>query len=79
MSHYRLPITLSFIALLATGCGADNGPAEQAAEPEQRETAFDPMVETLDRAKEVEELGKQRKAEMDERLKQLESGSDPDN
>ena len=44
---------------------------------EDRETVFDPMTDTIDRAKEVEEMGKDRKKAMDEALEGAE-GRDPE-
>ncbi|MEL6868174.1 MAG: hypothetical protein AAFO81_00100 [Pseudomonadota bacterium] len=68
-------------ASLVAGCGDSGGPeTEQAAapviEPDTRLT--DAVNETLDKAKAVEDAGLERKAEMDARLQQLESGDDKD-
>lgn len=79
MIRYIVPVSLSLAVFLIAGCGNDGAAPQSNAEPEDRETVFDPMVENIDRAKEIEELAKQRKAEMDERLKQMESGADPEN
>ncbi|WP_405236552.1 hypothetical protein [Lentisalinibacter orientalis] len=69
------------LALAACG-GADDEAAKSdqayADEPyEDRETVFDPMTDTIDRAKEVEEMGKDRKKAMDEALEGAE-GRDPE-
>jgi ABC-type glycerol-3-phosphate transport system substrate-binding protein len=74
------------LALAACG-GADDEAAKTdepyADEPyaddtyEDRETVFDPMTDTIDRAKEVEEMGKDRKKAMDEALEGAE-GRDPE-
>ena len=66
---------------LVAGCGDSGGPeSEQASapviEPDTRLT--DAVNETLDKAKAVEDAGLERKAEMDARLQQLESGDDKD-
>lgn len=78
MIRYIAPVSIALAILLAAGCGNDGAAPQSNAEPEDTDTVFDPMVDTIDRAKEIEELAKQRKAEMDERLKQMESGGDPE-
>ncbi len=64
--------------LALTACG---GTGEDSAEKEDtyedRETVFDPMTDTIDRAKEVEEMGKDRKKAMDEALEGAE-GQNPE-
>lgn len=69
--------------LALAACG---GPDDEAAKTdesdteetyEDRETVFDPMTDTIDRAKEVEELGKDRKKAMDEALEGAE-GRNPE-
>jgi len=46
------------------GCGGSE------PEPAEPETVFDPMVETLDRAKAVQDLEQDRKRRIDEQLDQ---------
>lgn len=59
---------VSCLILTACGGGDDEGAADSAEAYEDRETVFDPMTDTIDRAKAVEEMGKDRKKEMDEAL-----------
>ncbi len=55
--------------LALAACGGAEEEAAKSDEPyEDRETVFDPMTDTIDRAKEVEEMGKDRKKAMDEAL-----------
>ncbi len=64
----RYGLLLASLLLMSCG-GADN------AEDEDRETVFDPMVETIDRAKEVEDTVLKHKEEMDKRLREMEEAS----
>lgn len=59
------------LALAACG-GAGEEPTGEEGAHEDRETAFDPMTDTIDRAREVEEIGKDRKKAMDEALQEAE-------
>jgi hypothetical protein len=74
-----------FLITILAACGgpADNsanssGTSSQAEQrqveerPEDRETVFDPMVSTIDRAKGVEAINMNRKAEMDAALDEQE-------
>ena len=60
-------------SLVLAGCGQ---PAEEVDyedegdEAEVEETVFDPMVESMDRTAGVDDLGMDRKAEMDEEIDQ---------
>ncbi|WP_405227307.1 hypothetical protein [Lentisalinibacter sediminis] len=57
--------------LVLAACGGADDEATKSDEPyEDRETVFDPMTDTIDRAKEVEEMGKDRKKAMDEALEE---------
>ena len=58
---------------MLTACGS---PDEGSAEAEDKETVFDPMVETIDKAAEVEDLLMQQKVDMDEALKRAEGEID---
>lgn len=58
----RTILALSLLAALA-GCGQPEPPA-----PPARETVFDDQVETLDRARGVQEDMDRRKRELDERM-----------
>ncbi|HZX25283.1 MAG TPA: hypothetical protein VFF18_17250 [Woeseiaceae bacterium] len=69
--------------LALAACGGAENKAENSDESytdqtnEDRETVFDPMTDTIDRAKEVEAMGKDRKKAMDEALEGAE-GRDPE-
>lgn len=56
-------IVIGVIAL--AGCG---GSQPEPVEPAARENVFDPLVETLDKAKAVEGLEQDRKRRIDEQL-----------
>jgi len=64
------------VALAACG-GGDDEAAKTDPAYEDREAVFDPMTDTIDRAKEVEAMGKDRKKAMDEALEGAE-GRDPE-
>lgn len=58
------------VAVLLAACSS---PQEEAPEPyEDRETVFDPMTDTIDRAEAVEDIGRDRKRSMDEALEAAE-------
>jgi hypothetical protein len=67
----RLGIFLTGCLILAA-CGSPSdssgSPVEDEERPEDRETVFDPMISTMDRAKGVEDLNMSRKDEMDAAL-----------
>lgn len=69
--------------LALAACGGADDEAANSDEPyteetyEDGETVFDPVTDTIDRAKEVEEMGKDRKKAMDEALEGAE-GRDPE-
>ena len=68
-------LLLLTLILALTACG---GSEKESSEPyEDRETVFDPMTETIDRAKAVDEIGKERKQEMDAALEEAE-GKQPE-
>jgi len=61
-----------FVSLLVlTGCGS-------AEKEEADESVFDPMVESIDKAKQVEDAALKHKEEMDKRLKEMEEASGND-
>ncbi len=66
-------IILCLTLTILTACGS---PDEGSAEAEDKETVFDPMVETIDKAAEVEDLVMQQKADMDEALRRAEGDVD---
>ena len=65
---------LTFLMLVAPLLGCSS--ADKA--DEDREGVFDPMVETIDRAKEVEDAALKHKEEIDARLKELEGNEEND-
>ncbi len=66
---HKLILTGACLVLAACG-GAEEEPTGQADAYEDRETVFDPMTDTIDRAKEIEDIGKDRKKAMDEALEE---------
>lgn len=66
-------ILLIGVWMMLAACGGADDDAAKTDEPyEDRETVFDPMTDTIDRAKEVEDIGKDRKKAMDEALEEAE-------
>lgn len=61
------------LCLVLTACSS---PDEGSIEAEDKETVFDPMVETIDKAAEVEDLMMQQKVDMDEALRRAEGEVD---
>ena len=70
MKNHILPAFCVLAAALMVSCGSSDRPASEAAEPE--EGVFDPMVDTLDRAKRVEQFSKDRKQQLDQQLQESE-------
>jgi len=73
----RLSALLGVLALsaafaLLAGCGPDPEPPE-----DQRESTFDPLVETLDRAEGVQQTVDQQAAELRRRIEEAEGQSEP--
>jgi hypothetical protein len=68
-----LAIIVCLTLTILTACGSSD---EGSAEAEDKETIFDPMVETIDKAAEVEGLVMQQKADMDEALRRAEGEVD---
>jgi hypothetical protein len=66
-------IIMCLTLTILTACGSSD---EGSAEAEDKETVFDPMVETIDKAAEVEDLLMQQKADMDEALRRAEGEVD---
>lgn len=68
--------SLWVVALLALLSACEN--ASDSAEPVEpvtdAETVFDPLQESLERAKEAEAMVEERKRELDNQLEELESG-----
>jgi hypothetical protein len=55
----------------SSGTSSQAEPRQVEERPEDRETVFDPMVSTIDRAKGVEDANMKRKAEMDAALEDM--------
>lgn len=71
----RVGIWVAACLVISACSGSPDGSgsaAEDEERPEDRETVFDPMVGTIDRAKGVEDLNMQRKDEMDRALEEQE-------
>ena len=65
----RLPyVWILLVSSVLPGCGA---PEDTTADTD-RETVFDPLVETLDEAEQVEDVVLQQKRQMDEALRSME-------
>ena len=67
-----MKLALFVACLILAGCGGVD------KEEEDREGVFDPMVETIDRAKEVEDAALKHKEDMDKALREME-GTDDEN
>ncbi len=67
---------LLILGVVAAGCsGGDSGqePAAAIAEPQApAETVFDPLVQTMDRAKSVDALSAERMGELNKQLEESE-------
>jgi hypothetical protein len=59
------------IALVVAGCGASEEPAQPEPAP-RRETVFDPLTSTIDRAEGVQQTVDQQAAEQRRRLEEAE-------
>ena len=69
-------LTLMMFCLMLSGCG--NEPADNADSKEE-EKVFDPLIESVEKAKGVEDTVMQQKADMDEAMQQMEEGmEEPD-
>ena len=70
-------LTLIMFCLMLSACG--NEPADEAASKEDEETVFDPLIESVEKAKGVEDTVMQQKKDMDEAMQRMEEGTeDPD-
>ena len=70
-------LTLILFWLMLSACSKE--PADDAASEEDQETVFDPLIESVDKAKDVEDTVLQQKEDMDEAMRQMEEGTeDPD-
>lgn len=62
-------------AMAVTGLAACGSTEDDAPEPD-RETVFDPLVESLEKAEQVEDLALEQKRRMDDALRQIEGGDE---
>ena len=68
-----------FLLLLLVGCGSSEDTetdSTDATEAQDVETVFDPLIESIDKAKAVEDIVMQQKQQMDEALKKMEGETD---
>jgi hypothetical protein len=69
-------VVSSVLALLLAGCGGAEPPAERASEPAappvRRETVFDPLTSTIDRAEGVQQTLDAQAAEQRRRIEEAE-------
>jgi len=68
-----------FLLLLLVGCGSSEDTetdTTDATETQDVETVFDPLIESIDKAKAVEDIVMQQKQQMDEALKKMEGETD---
>jgi hypothetical protein len=64
-------IALTFLSLLLAACGGSSDESDQ-----DQEKVFDPLIQSVDKAKSVEDTVMQQKEDMDEAMKKMEEGSD---
>jgi len=77
MKKLLLPVFCILAFLFVVSCGSSDEPVAPKSEPD--ETVFDPMLETLDRAKRVEQFSKDRMQQLDQQLEEDEKGQAPRN
>ena len=68
-----------FLLLVMVACGSSENTETEVTEAEETqdtETVFDPLLETIDKAKAVEDIVMQQKRQMDEALKEMEGETD---
>ena len=68
-----------FLLLMLVGCGSSEDTetdTTDAIEAQDVETVFDPLIESIDKAKAVEGIVMQQKQQMDEALKKMEGETD---
>jgi hypothetical protein len=69
----RLPTSILVVALSATLAACGGAPAEAPQPPDaKRESVFDPLVGTIDRAKDVQKTVDEQAAEQRRRLEEAE-------
>ncbi|HSD71039.1 MAG TPA: hypothetical protein VLB07_15885 [Woeseiaceae bacterium] len=70
-------LTLIVLSLILSACGDEA--ANHSADEEDEESVFDPLIESVDKAKAVEDTVMQQKDDMDEAMQRMEEGAeDPD-
>jgi hypothetical protein len=70
-------LSLIVFGLMLSACG--NEPADDAASKDDEEQVFDPLIESVEKAKGVEDTVLQQKEDMDEAMLRMEEGTeDPD-
>ena len=70
-------LTLIVFSQMLAACG--NEPADDATTQDDEETVFEPLIESVEKAKGVEDTVMQQKEDMDEAMQQMEEGTkDPD-
>ena len=70
MKYFRYAGGLILILFMMSGCGGgeSNGPGKTNSETNAKESVFDPMVQTIDKARMVEGLSANRTQEIDKEL-----------
>ena len=66
----RKACVLAAIVLVVAGCGAPEEPAEPEPAPPRRETVFDPLTSTIDRAEGVQQTVDEQAAEQRRRIEE---------
>ncbi|MEO0575246.1 MAG: hypothetical protein AAF004_07265 [Pseudomonadota bacterium] len=66
------------LVLAMTACGGSDAPEAEVAEPAADTRLTDAVNEPLDKAKAVEDLAQQRKADMDAKLEEMEGTATTD-
>lgn len=73
-----LTLTLTLILflfwLMLSACSKEA--ADEAPSEADKETVFDPLIESVDKAKDVEDTVLQQKEDMDEAMRQMEEGTE---
>jgi hypothetical protein len=71
----KATMTLLAAMLSMTACNGEVEP-RATAEPQNEESVFDPMIDQVEKARQVEDAALQRKAELDEALEEAEGSTD---
>lgn len=77
-----MKVTAILLCLILLGCGGGTDPARESADTkeskEKKEGIFDPLVQSLDKAKGVEDTVMEQKAQTDQALLEAEGEADED-